>query len=158
MALTGELTSGKVFYDDLELHQLDRRTYLERLALAEARKRLPSKEAGWRAERLVRENFGAQTRPALLALPGESMAFQLSIPRGDPHLSVGLGSWRAAKAIAFGRMPSFVVRVWMPPFEQWEDRSGPTFGLRAGVRTVVTEQKRGFFARNEQKVEPYWPG
>ena len=53
---------------------------------------------------------------------------------------------------------SVVVRVYLPPFEQWENRSGPQFGFRLGCGTTVNERGKGFFARNENKTEPYWPG
>jgi hypothetical protein len=54
--------------------------------------------------------------------------------------------------------PSFVVRVYMPPFEQWERRSGPHFGFRSGCYThaIITGEdhpKKGRFG-----LEEYWPG
>lgn len=52
--------------------------------------------------------------------------------------------------ISVSRSPSFVVRVWMPPFEKWEQRTGNSFGIRAGAR--APSNKRG------KDIEPYWPG
>ena len=54
--------------------------------------------------------------------------------------------------------PSVVVRVYMPPFEQWERRSGPSFGFRAGCYThaIITgddHPDEGRFG-----LEEYWPG
>jgi hypothetical protein len=54
--------------------------------------------------------------------------------------------------------PSVVTRVYMPPFEQWEKRNGPTFGFRAGCYThaIITGQDhpdKGRFG-----LEEYWPG
>ena len=54
--------------------------------------------------------------------------------------------------------PSVVVRVYMPPFEQWERRSGPSFGFRAGCYThaIITADdhpREGRFG-----LEEYWPG
>jgi hypothetical protein len=46
--------------------------------------------------------------------------------------------------------PSFVVRVYMPPFEQWEKRTGNTFALRAGAY--------GVRPKGEGESEEYWPG
>lgn len=44
--------------------------------------------------------------------------------------------------------PSCTVRVYLPPFEKWENRSGPSFGMRADC-----------VARNrEGENEHYWPG
>lgn len=50
-------------------------------------------------------------------------------------------------AISVARSPSVVVRVFLPPWEQWEPRRGISFGFRTALRT----QGRG-------KTEPYWPG
>jgi hypothetical protein len=54
--------------------------------------------------------------------------------------------------------PSIVVRVYMPPFEKWERRSGIHFGFRADCEAYVTEAGKGFFAREETKLKEYWPG
>ncbi len=56
--------------------------------------------------------------------------------------------------------PNFVVRVYLPPFEQWEDRSGPSFGVRAdlmGTKINNTVRFRGF-ANQSNDMEQYWPG
>ena len=47
-------------------------------------------------------------------------------------------------------MPSCVVRVYMPPFDEWEKRTGNTFALRAGAY--------GVRPKGEGKSEEYWPG
>lgn len=47
------------------------------------------------------------------------------------------------------RQPSVVVRVFLPPWEQWEPRRGTSFALRADVQGV---KQRG------RKLEEYWPG
>jgi len=49
--------------------------------------------------------------------------------------------------IAVGRMPSVVVRVFVPPFDEWEKRTGNSFGFRCGA-----------FANTRKGNEPYWPG
>jgi len=54
--------------------------------------------------------------------------------------------------------PSVVTRVYLPPFEQWEKRSGPSFGFRAGCLThaIITgddHPRKGWWG-----VEEYWPG
>lgn len=46
--------------------------------------------------------------------------------------------------------PSVVVRLYMPPVEEWENRSGSQFGFRAGVHG----SKGGFGSSPEE----YWPG
>ena len=71
---------------------------------------------------------------------------------------------RLKRTIPVSQKPNCVVRVYMPPFEKWENRSGPTFGFRLSVLThawkVPEQQSRGFF-RNTAKqyvTETYWPG
>jgi len=60
------------------------------------------------------------------------------------------------------RTPSVVCRVYLPPFEQWEKRTGASFGLRADV--IGTFHKDGggggfFFRRGPRiSVESFWPG
>ena len=59
--------------------------------------------------------------------------------------------------------PSAVTRVYLPPFEEWENQStAATFGFRTAVmghRTKVTESK-GLFGgtRREQERTTSWPG
>jgi len=54
--------------------------------------------------------------------------------------------------------PSVVVRVYLPPFKQWENRSGPSFGFRAGCYThsIITGEDHP--SRGEYGLEEYWPG
>lgn len=66
---------------------------------------------------------------------------------------------RLGSQIPVREIPSCVVRVWLPPAAEWENRSGPHFGIRLGVRTTTLERNRGFFASGTSAVvEPYWPG
>lgn len=44
--------------------------------------------------------------------------------------------------------PSFTVRVYLPPFENWENRTGASFGVRGDCRGI----------NREGELEPYWPG
>ncbi len=57
-------------------------------------------------------------------------------------------STRIGRAIPVGWRPSCTVRVYLPPFEKWENRTGASFGIRADVRG---KEKNG-------KVDAYWPG
>lgn len=62
-------------------------------------------------------------------------------------------------AISVGRNPNCTTRVWLPPFENWEKRSGSHFGYRIDLKTTTTEKKRRFlFTKTERKQEAYWPG
>lgn len=73
------------------------------------------------------------------------------------------------RALPVSWSPNCVVRVYLPPFEEWENRSGATLGIRADCKTTITEQesvgggKRRLFRNfsrlvNRQKTEKYWPG
>lgn len=69
-----------------------------------------------------------------------------------------------AAPISVAWSPSIVVRAFLPPFEEWEDYTGTSFGLRASIRGRKTEtnSKRGLFGlvsrKREVKVQNYWPG
>jgi hypothetical protein len=67
---------------------------------------------------------------------------------------------RLGGGISIWRQPSVVVRVHIPPFEEWERRNGPSFGFRAACQTHKTETKRGKFGSVSRQVKPetYWPG
>ena len=55
---------------------------------------------------------------------------------------------RLGRSIPIAWQPSCTVRVYLPPFEEWENRTGPQFGMRADCR-----------GRNpDGTVEEYWPG
>lgn len=62
--------------------------------------------------------------------------------------------------------PSVTVRVFLPPFEFWEKRTGASFGFRAelegGSMDVISSGRNGFFSKVTRRVirkeEPYWPG
>jgi hypothetical protein len=69
--------------------------------------------------------------------------------------------------IPVSNTPSCVVRVYLPPFEQWERRTGSQFGFRAELETVKNEVVRTGLRRMFRgaetaeavgKVEQYWPG
>lgn len=71
-----------------------------------------------------------------------------------------------ARPVSVGYNPSFVVRVYLPEFSQWEQRHGVSFGIRAGMQGPQEKQERtsGFkrlFGRGFETVttnEPYYPG
>ena len=57
---------------------------------------------------------------------------------------------RMGGMIPIGWLPSVVVRVYMPPFDEWEKRTGNTLGFRAGMR--------GSRPGGKKAIEDYWPG
>lgn len=68
--------------------------------------------------------------------------------------------------VSVQKSPSIVVRVFLPPFEYWEKRTGASFGFRAelegGSWDFTTASRKGFFSkvtrRSFRKEEAYWPG
>lgn len=63
-------------------------------------------------------------------------------------------------ALPVNRSPSVVTRVYIPPFEQWEQRSGSHFGFRADCMTMIDEKNKvlSIFRGGSKKPEAYWPG
>jgi hypothetical protein len=60
--------------------------------------------------------------------------------------------------MSVGDSPSITVRVYMPPFEQWENRTGPSFGFRAGCFTHAVITGDDHPDEGEYGLEEYWPG
>ena len=106
-------------------------------------------------------------------LPGSHFALSLrSVQTGIPgrpsrkmqqdDLLVNVTSLLGAP-VHVSKSPSVVVRVFLPPFEQWEQRVGATFGFRAELEggSVQPVTHKGFFStsrRMKRKEEAYWPG
>ncbi|MDC0936348.1 hypothetical protein OAS39_08675 [Pirellulales bacterium] len=66
---------------------------------------------------------------------------------------------RLRGGIPVSETPSFVVRIFLPEFDRWENRSGPHFGIRGSCTAMVSEQKTFLFSsRTSTTQEPYWPG
>lgn len=70
---------------------------------------------------------------------------------------------RSGGSIDVSQSPSAVVRVYFPPFEQWDAVTGTTFGFRGDVSTTKVEEvtKKFLFFKRKKKVEEtelYWPG
>ena len=61
-----------------------------------------------------------------------------------------------------GWTPSYVCRVYIPPFEKWEQRHGSHFGFRADCTTTIDKPNSvGRFFKtfgSSKKLEQYWPG
>lgn len=55
---------------------------------------------------------------------------------------------RLGRSIPVSWQPSAVVRVYLPPFDQWEQRTGASFGMRGDCRG----------RRPEGDVAAFWPG
>lgn len=55
------------------------------------------------------------------------------------------------------QQPSVVVRVYVPPFDQWEQRNGASFGFRLSLDTHAYKAPEGE-KRKRWIIDPYWPG
>ncbi len=67
--------------------------------------------------------------------------------------------YRMGGKISVAQQPSITTRVFLPPIEQWEKRSGPHFAFRAALETTKIETKQRFlFSSTEKENEVYWPG
>lgn len=73
-------------------------------------------------------------------------------------LIYSLGKFTGGRGMSVGDSPSFVVRVYLPPYEQWEKRSGPSFGFRAGCFTHAIITGEDHPDKGKYGVEEYWPG
>jgi hypothetical protein len=68
-------------------------------------------------------------------------------------------SQRAGGGIPVSWSPSVVVRVYVPPLDEWEPRSGASFGFRADVFGTRRKEREGLFGPASETVqENYWPG
>lgn len=66
---------------------------------------------------------------------------------------------RLGGSIPVSELPNCVVRVFLPPEDRWEQRTGPHFGFRLGMTTTRSKPSTGLFSRgSEVTTEPYWPG
>ncbi|GIW98960.1 MAG: hypothetical protein KatS3mg111_2293 [Pirellulaceae bacterium] len=67
--------------------------------------------------------------------------------------------YRIGGPISASQEPSVVTRIYLPPIEQWERRSGPHFAFRIALETTKTEVKQRFlFTSRSTENEVYWPG
>lgn len=65
--------------------------------------------------------------------------------------------YRTGGPIPIAKNPSVTTRVFLPPTEQWERRSGPQFAFRVALET--TKKKPGrFLLPSTEEDEVYWPG
>lgn len=73
----------------------------------------------------------------------------------------------SAKPMSVGAYPNYTVRVYIPEWDQWEQRQGVSFGIRAGLQGPQTKEKElsvgGRFFRGKRtetvtEMEPYYPG
>ena len=86
-------------------------------------------------------------------------------PSGTMHQDdfVANVQYRLKRRVDISEVPSVTTRVFLPPVESWENRSGPHFGFRLALETTAMVDKEvgiGIFKRTTQEMgnEVYWPG
>ncbi|HTM54109.1 MAG TPA: hypothetical protein VL175_08775 [Pirellulales bacterium] len=65
---------------------------------------------------------------------------------------------RLGYSIPVSWSPNVVVRVFLPPWEEWERRNGPSFGFRAACQTHRMKKKPGRWGGSSYQADTYWPG
>ena len=116
-------------------------------------KRVPTPEGG-----LSGSQFALSLRTLNSGIPGQS---NRKVEQDD--LIVDCVS--RVGTIPVAEIPNVVTRVYLPPADQWENRSGPHFGFRGTLTTTTwkEEEQRGFGrfgsrGKSVKGLEPYWPG
>lgn len=86
-------------------------------------------------------------------------------PSGTMHQDdfVANVQYRLKRRVDISEVPSVTTRVFLPPVESWENRSGPHFGFRLALETTAMVDKEvgiGIFKRTVEEMgnEVYWPG
>lgn len=110
-------------------------------------KRVPTPEGG-----LPGSEGSLLMRSLHTGVPG---SFSYSFKQDDLIINT---SGRMGGAVSVGRSPSVVVCVCVPPWEQWEQRTGPSFGFRAALQAYKTERKKSRWGGSSTKLDTYWPG
>jgi hypothetical protein len=83
----------------------------------------------------------------LLATKFSGVPGTLSGKQMQDDLLMGIQT-RLGRPISVSWQPSVVVRVYLPEFKRWENRSGSSFGIRCDVRGRTPNGQ----------LEAYWPG
>lgn len=67
-------------------------------------------------------------------------------------------STRLGGSVAVARSPSVVVRVYIPPFDEFEQRTGNSFGFRTAMTAPVSGGSGSMWRSSVTEMKPYWPG
>jgi hypothetical protein len=136
-APTGKTTNGR-WYEGIKRGHPD---VVQRVATP------PGGLAGSEGAMLLRSKF--------TGIPGR--------PSGQMHQDdfVANVQYRLRRKIDVAEVPSVTTRVYLPPVDEWENRTGPHFGFRLALETTaLVEKETGLFGmkRREMDNEVYWPG
>ncbi len=113
LTFLGEVHSGSADFKKIELRRVpERRLWEELLAQSLAFSwRGERKLSDWRAQRLVRASLGAEVRPSIVCLPGETLRLRARIPDAKPRLETGIGPWPPSLDASVEREQTFLVRA-----------------------------------------------
>lgn len=68
-------------------------------------------------------------------------------------------SYRLGGPIPVTYSPNVIVRVFLPPVDTWEHRTGPHWGFRIALETTVQRSRPEVqFSHVRPETETYWPG
>jgi len=85
-------------------------------------------------------------------LTGRPKSFTFKMQQDDFIADV---RYRLKGAIPVSRSPSVVTRVFVPEFDKWEKRSGPSFAFRSALEPRYPRRKT---RENRDEPDTYWPG
>lgn len=66
--------------------------------------------------------------------------------------------YRTGGPVGVSQNPSVTTRVYLPPTDQWERRSGPHFAFRVALETTKKVPRKFISFANKDENEIYWPG
>lgn len=66
--------------------------------------------------------------------------------------------YRTGGSIPVAKSPSVTTRIYLPPTEEWERRSGPHFAFRVALETTKKTPRKVLFMTEKEEDEVYWPG
>ncbi|MBX3423958.1 MAG: hypothetical protein KF752_20565 [Pirellulaceae bacterium] len=66
--------------------------------------------------------------------------------------------YRTGGTIPISKNPSVTTRVYMPPIDQWDRRSGTHFTFRVALETTKTVPGKILVFTTKKENEVYWPG
>ncbi len=111
LSFPGPVESGTAEFADLEVRRIpEREVWRARRRQSVVAWRPGSARRGdWRDECVTRARVGAESRPSIVMLPGESVTLTIEVPSDRPRLEVGLGPW--SECLVEGRAARFDLAI-----------------------------------------------
>ncbi len=109
LGMPGEVESGFAEFSEPSLSKLSEEAYRAGEILDQNALLMRTEEpSDWRYRRRIRFELGAETRPSVALLPGEELAWDVSIPATRPLLEFALAPWLGGAEV---RVPQNETRV-----------------------------------------------